>query len=83
MLTIRYGINASAPGQKVRADDADVNGQSNNACPPPNDVTDEVDLFLRVVLSPEADTTEKEWPIDRVAGVRVRCSETSVVLKHQ
>lgn len=82
-LTIRNGVDSTASGQQIRANDADVYRESDDTSPPPDDVTNQVDLLLGLVVGPEADTTQEERPVDRAAGIRMRSSETGVVLKHE
>lgn len=50
--------------------------------PPANGVTQEVDLLASLVVGPEADTTEKERPLNRNTGVRVAAGESVVVVEH-
>ena len=68
---------------KICTKNADVDAHATNGSPPPNQVTDEVDLLLAIVLCPETDTTEKEWPVDRSTSVRMGGSQTGVVLQHE
>jgi hypothetical protein len=82
-LTIRNGIHAPASRQKVGSKDPDIDRQRNSARPPTNDVTDQINLLLVVVVRPEADTTEKEWPVDGIAGIWMRTGQSCIVLKHE
>jgi hypothetical protein len=58
MLTFRYSLSFSLFDQEICADDTDVDRQPNNARPPPDKITKQVNLFLRSVLHPEADSTQ-------------------------
>jgi hypothetical protein len=81
--TIRDWLNSSSSSQEIGAKNADVDGERYNTGPPADDVAYEVDLLLGLVLCPEADPTQEEWPVDRIAGVWVRRRETGIVLHHQ
>ena len=65
---------------KICTKNADVDAHATNGSPPPNQVTDEVDLLLAIVLCPETDTTDEERPVDRVTRVWMRRGESGVVL---
>ena len=70
-------------GDHVGEHDARVQRDADDARPPTDQVSNEVNLLLAFGLGPETDTTNEERPVDRTAGVRVRRSETGVVLQHQ
>lgn len=80
---IRNWVHSTAPRQEIGTEDTNVDGEGNGAGPPADDVTNEVDLLLRVIVSPEADTSEEEWPVDGGTGVRMRGSQTSIMLQHE
>lgn len=40
-------------------------------------------MLLLIVLGPEADATDEEWPVDRASSIRMGSSETSVVGQHE
>lgn len=79
-LTLRNGLDFSSPRQHVSNDDPHVNGYRNHTGPPPDDVANEVDLLLRIVLRPEADSTDEERPVNWATGIRVRSNKTGIVL---
>lgn len=81
-LTFRQRLDVTTARDQVREHDARVERDADDARPPANDVTDEVDLLLALSLRPEADTADEEGPVDGAAGVGVRSGETSVVLQH-
>lgn len=85
-MRVRTWLNGSDPspsGEHVRADDTDIDRHRNNAGPPANDISDEVDLLLALALCPEADTTQQERPVDGLTRIRMRRRQTRVVLQHQ
>ena len=81
--TLRNRLDVPTPSCEIRASDTNEHAESHDANPPPNRVASEVDLLLLVVISPEADTVQQERPVDGPTGVRVRCSQASIVLQHQ
>jgi len=83
MLTIGDRIHATPASQQVRTEDANVDRDSNSRRPPPNNVANKVDLLLGIVLSPEADATDQERPVDGAARIGMRSGKTSIVLEHQ
>lgn len=76
------GVHAAAQGKLVRSDDTSIDSQDTAGNPPTDRVTEEVDLLTGVVLSPEADTTEKERPLVRMGSVRVAAGQLAVVPEH-
>lgn len=80
LFTIRNGVDFSPSRDKVCAKDTDVDAHATHSSPPSDQITDEVNLLLAIVLRPEADTTEKERPIDGSASVRVGSSQSGVML---
>ncbi len=82
-LTVFDRVQSSSSSKGVCANHTNKDGQTDNAKPPAGDIANEVDLLLLLVVSPEADTTEYEWPIERTAGIRVLASEARVVLQHK
>ena len=68
------GINATAKGNLVGADDASIHGNQTASNPPTKWVAEEVDLLPCIILSPEADTSKKERPLERLTGVWVTAS---------
>lgn len=73
----------AATSKEVSTKDADVDRETNDASPPADDVTSEVNLLVILVLGPEADSTDKERPIERTTGVGMRSGQTGVMLPHQ
>ena len=82
-LTIGDRDDSTPASQLIRTQDTNEDRQCHHASPPSDDVTNHVDLFLSVVLGPEADTTEQKRPVDGTTSVRMRRRETRVVLHHQ
>ena len=82
-LTFRDRFDAPAASEEVGTENADEDRHAERAREPSDQVADEVDLLLAIVLCPEADTTEKEWPVDRSTSVRMGGSQTGVVLQHE
>lgn len=81
-LTDIKRISAAAERKLVRGDDTDVHSEERRREPPPNRVTEEVNLRARIVVGPEADTAEEEGPVERLAGVGVAAREGVVVVEH-
>lgn len=81
--TIRDRIQRATPGNQIRANDTNEDGQPNNASPPADDIANEVDLLVGSIVRPEADTADEERPVDRSTSVGMRCRQTSVVLEHE
>jgi hypothetical protein len=50
--------------------------------PPSQRVTKEINLLLRIILSPEAHTSQQKWPHKRLAGVWVAASQSVVMVEH-
>ena len=82
-LTFRYSFGAPPSSQDIRTDDTNIDRQRNNTCPPPDKITNQVNLLLGGVLRPEADSTQEERPVDGTARVWVGCSKSRIVLYHQ
>lgn len=76
------GINAAAEGDLIGQDNTGVDGQQTAGKPPADRVAEEVDLLASLVLSPEADTSEQEGPLVRVARVGVAAGQLAVVVEH-
>lgn len=66
----------------VCSNNAGKHSQKTADKPPANGVANEVDLLTRIILCPEAHTSEKERPVVRLAGVRVAAGQLAVVVKH-
>lgn len=82
VLTVVQSINASAQGDLISQNDTSVNSQQTGRQPPSDRVTNKVDLLAGVVLGPEADTTQQEWPLVRMAGIRMAAGQLAVVVEH-
>ena len=63
----------------VRTDDAREHGEKTAGDPPADGIAKEIDLLAGVVLGPETDSSEKEWPLNRLTGVRMAARESIVV----
>jgi hypothetical protein len=67
----------------IRRENTDKDADRHHTDPPPDNVSDEVNLLAVLVLArPETDPAEEERPVDRSRSVRVRVGETGVVLEH-
>jgi hypothetical protein len=77
------GSIVTALRKEVRTEDADEDGQRDYASPPGDNIADEINLLLILVLGPEGNTGNKEWPVDRSTGVWVGGRQASVVLEHK
>lgn len=66
----------------VCCDNASKHSQKTAGDPPANGVANKVDLLTCVILSPEAHSAEQEWPVVRLAGVRVAAGQLVVVVEH-
>lgn len=60
-------VDAAALCELVCGDDADEDGEDAGGEPPPEGVTEEVDLLAGIVFGPEGDAAEEEGPLDRLA----------------
>lgn len=76
------GINATAERNLIGTNDTGIDSQQTAGKPPANRVSEEVDLLASLILSPEADTSEQERPLVRLAGVRMAAGELVVVVEH-
>lgn len=77
------GSDPSPPSEHIRADDSNVDRHRNDAGPPADDVTNEIDLLLSLALRPEADTAQQERPVDGLTRVGMRRRQARVMLQHQ
>ncbi len=66
-LTVIKGIDSSAQRELVGQDDSSIDRENTASQPPADGVAKEVDLLAGVVLGPEANAAEKEWPLVREA----------------
>lgn len=79
MLTFIETVDAAALGELVCANDAGEDREETASDPPTDRVAEEVDLLSGVVLGPEADSTEEEWPLDGLTGIGMAAGEGIVV----
>ena len=79
-LTFGEGFDIPATRNHVCEHDAGVQRDANNACPPADEVANEVDLLLAFRLGPETDTGYQERPDDGSTGVWMRRSQARVML---
>ena len=68
---VRDRVEVAAPSDEVGTENADENRQRNGGGPPANKVTDEVNLFLGLIVGPKADAGKQEGTVDGVAGIGV------------
>ena len=81
-LTSIERIHATAHRDLVREQDSSKDSEDGRREPPPNRVSEEVNLLSRVVLGPETDSTQQERPLNRLRRVRVTGRERVVVVEH-
>lgn len=81
-LTDIKRISTTTERKLVRGDNTNVHSQQRRRKPPPNRVTKEVNLRARIIVRPEADTTQEERPVERLASVRVAARQGVVVVEH-
>lgn len=82
LLTVVQCIDASAQRDLISENNPNVDSQQAAGKPPTNWVTKKIDLLAGVVLCPETDAAQQEWPLIRMAGVRVTAGQLAVVVKH-
>lgn len=70
-LTILDWVDTPPPRQRIGKHDPAPNRHGRNTQPPPNNVPHQIDLLPRVIIRPEADPTQEEWPAERFGRVRV------------
>lgn len=58
MLTFFKSVDSAAKGQLISADDPDKDSQQTAGNPPPDRITQEINLLSGVIFGPEADTSE-------------------------
>lgn len=82
LLTVIQSINTTPERELVRSNDASID-RKQAACNPPADrVTQKVDLLTGLILGPETNTPEQEWPLVGLRGVRVAAGQLVVVPEH-
>lgn len=82
LLTAIEGIDATAERNLIGKNDTGIDGKETAGKPPAKRVANKVNLLARVVLCPEADTAEQEWPLVGMAGIGMAACELAVVVKH-
>lgn len=82
VLTMVESINVSTERDLVSCNDASKHSQKTAGDPPANGVTNKVNLLTRIILSPEAHSAKQEWPVVRLAGVRMAAGQLVVVVEH-
>jgi hypothetical protein len=66
----------------IRTYYAREDGQEGRCEPPSYWITEEIDLLPCVVVRPETDSSEEEWPLEWLTGIGMTARESIVVEKH-
>lgn len=81
-LTFVQSIHAASQRQLIRANHTCKDRQETASQPPPDWISEEVDLLAGIVLRPEANTTQEERPLEGFTRVRVLTGEGIVMEEH-
>ena len=81
-LTLFKSIGSTPKRQLISTNDTSKDRKKTARNPPPNRVTQEIDLLASVVLGPEANSPQQERPLEGLTGVRVTAGQGVVVQEH-
>lgn len=76
------GVNTTPKRKLISSENTRVDREQAAGNPPADGVAQKVNLLPGVVLSPEANATEQEWPLVRLRGVGVAAGQLVVVPEH-
>jgi hypothetical protein len=75
-------ISATTERKLIRSNNTNIHRQQRRSKPPPNRVTQEVNLRTRIIVRPEADTPQQERPMERLARIRMAARQGVIVVEH-
>lgn len=80
--TFIQSVNPAPLRQLIRPHDTGKNRQKTTSQPPPQRITQKVNLLLRIILRPKTHAPQEKRPLNGLAGVRMTARQRVVVVEH-